>query len=191
MASEANNVTLSTNFNVAPYYDDFSEDKNFHRILFRPGLAVQARELTQMQTIMQNQIDRFAEHIFKEGSTVKGLESNYDVFYNYVKLRNDNSTGTSVTVSNFSDRLVKGTTSGVIAKVINVNDGSEANTPNFKTLFVKYIAANSTTGFKTFANNEIVSTIGAGALYTCNTITSALGGATGIGAAITFNARIS
>ena len=61
MASEANNVTLSTNFNVAPFYDDFDETKNFHRILFRPGLAVQARELTQMQTILQNQIDRFGD----------------------------------------------------------------------------------------------------------------------------------
>ena len=61
----ANTVTLSTNFNVDPYYDDFNESKNFHRILYRPGLAVQGRELTQMQTILQNQIDRFGEHVFK------------------------------------------------------------------------------------------------------------------------------
>ena len=60
----ANTNSLTTNFNVSPYYDDFNETKNFHRILFRPGQAVQARELTQMQTIQQNQIDRFAEHIF-------------------------------------------------------------------------------------------------------------------------------
>ena len=65
--SISNTVSLSTDLNVTPYYDDFDESKNFHRILYRPGLAVQARELTQMQSIMQNQIDRFAEHIFKEG----------------------------------------------------------------------------------------------------------------------------
>ena len=46
-----------TDFNVSPYYDDFSEAKNFHRILFRPAFAVQARELTQSQTILQDQID--------------------------------------------------------------------------------------------------------------------------------------
>jgi hypothetical protein len=137
MASEANNVTLSTNFNVAPYYDDFDESKNFHRILFRPGLAVQARELTQMQTIFQNQIDRFASHIFQEGSTVRGLEMYYDTDYNYVKLRDDSSTGTTVDVTNFSDTIVKGATSGVLARVINVNDGSEANTP--KLLVDRYI----------------------------------------------------
>ena len=51
--------------NVAPYYDDFAENKNFHRILFRPGYAVQARELTQLQSILQNQIERFGSHVFQ------------------------------------------------------------------------------------------------------------------------------
>ena len=41
---------------VTPYFDDYSEDKNFHRVLFKPGVAVQSRELTQSQTILQNQI---------------------------------------------------------------------------------------------------------------------------------------
>ena len=175
MAGEANNDTLSTNFNVAPYYDDFDESKNFHRILFRPGLAVQARELTQMQTILQNQIDRFASHMFQEGSTVHGLEMYYDTDYTYVKLRDSTSTGSDVIVSNFSDAIVKGSTSGVLARVVKVNDGSEANTPNFKTLFVKYIAANTSTGYRYFANNEIINTVG-GSVYSANTITSTQGG---------------
>jgi hypothetical protein len=189
MASESNNVTLSTNFNVAPFYDDFDETKNFHRILFRPGLAVQARELTQMQTILQNQIDRFASNIFQEGSTVRGMEMYYDTAYTYLKLRDNNSTGSSVTVSNFQDRIIKGATSGILATVINVNDGSEANTPNFKTLFVKYKSANTTTGYRYFANNEIVNTVG-GALFSANAITSAQGGATGTGAAATFQSGV-
>ena len=63
-----------TLFNVSPYYDDFDEDKNFHRLLFKPGYAVQARELTQVQTVLQNQIERFGNHIFKEGSRVFGSE---------------------------------------------------------------------------------------------------------------------
>jgi hypothetical protein len=189
MASESNNVTLSTNFNVAPFYDDFDEAKNYHRILFRPGLAVQARELTQMQTILQNQIDRFASNIFQEGSTVRGMEMYYDTNYTYVKLRDGDYTGSSVTVSNFQNRIIKGATSGVLATVINVNDGSEANTPNFKTLFVKYQSANTTTGYRYFANNEIINTVG-GALFSANAITSAQGGATGIGAAATFQSGV-
>ena len=61
-------------FNTSPYYDDFAEDKKFHRILFRPGYAVQSRELTQLQTILQNQIERFGNHVFKDGSRIIGGE---------------------------------------------------------------------------------------------------------------------
>jgi hypothetical protein len=192
MASESNNVTLSTNFNVAPYYDDFDETKNFHRILFRPGLAVQARELTQMQTILQNQIDRFASHIFQEGSTVRGLEMYYDVDYNFVKLRDSSSTGTSITLSNFSDKIVKGATSGVLAKVVNTYEGSETGSPDFKTIYVKYVAANTSTGYRYFANNEIINTVGSS--FSANSIPATFGthttGAIGRGAAATFQAGI-
>ena len=139
MAAQANTMSLVTNLNVDPYYDDFDESKNFHRILFRPGMAVQARELTQMQSILQNQIDRMAEFTFKEGSSVRGCESNLDLKHSYVKLRDTQSDGsTTANVYPFADKIVKGATSGVLATVVQVNDGAEANTPNFKTLFVKY-----------------------------------------------------
>ena len=59
-----------TDFNLSPYFDDFTEGKKFHRVLFRPAFAVQARELTQSQTQLQNQIERFGDHIFKYGSMV-------------------------------------------------------------------------------------------------------------------------
>ena len=61
-----------TVFNISPYYDDYDEDKNFLRILFRPGYAVQARELTQAQTILQKQVQRFGDHVFEDGSKVIG-----------------------------------------------------------------------------------------------------------------------
>ena len=59
-------------FNVDPYYDDFegttgAKSKNFHRVLFRPAFPVQARELTQLQSILQKQVERHGRHIFKEG----------------------------------------------------------------------------------------------------------------------------
>ena len=59
-----------TNLNVSPYYDDFAESKDFHRVLFRPSFAVQARELTQLQSILQNQIEKHGRHFFKEGTVV-------------------------------------------------------------------------------------------------------------------------
>ena len=52
-------MTEKTDLNVSPYYDDFSEDKNFHKVLYRSGRALQSRELIQSQSILQNQIERF------------------------------------------------------------------------------------------------------------------------------------
>ena len=55
-----------------PYFDDFDDSKKFLRILFKPGYAVQARELTQLQTLLQSQISKFGDHVFTDGSIVFG-----------------------------------------------------------------------------------------------------------------------
>ena len=54
-------MPIDTNLNVAPYYDDFDPEKNFYRVLFRPGVALQAREVTQLQSILQDQIEKFGD----------------------------------------------------------------------------------------------------------------------------------
>ena len=47
MATTLTNTTFNTSFK-----DDFADSANFHKILFNSGRAVQARELTQLQTIL-------------------------------------------------------------------------------------------------------------------------------------------
>lgn len=69
---------MPIDFNREPYYDDFSTDDNYYRLLFRPGRAVQARELTQIQTLLQSQISRLGSHLFKDGSIVTGGRVSYD-----------------------------------------------------------------------------------------------------------------
>ena len=59
-----------TNLNISPYYDDFNKEDQFYRVLFKPGFPVQARELTTLQSSLQNQIESFGSHIFKDGSMV-------------------------------------------------------------------------------------------------------------------------
>ena len=61
-------MAQNTNLNVTPYYDDFDQSKNFYRVLFRPGFPIQARELTTMQSIMQNQVENVGAHLFKDGA---------------------------------------------------------------------------------------------------------------------------
>ena len=89
-----------TDFNVSPYYDDFSEAKKFHRVMYRPAFAVQARELTTQQTILQNQIEKLGDSIYKHGSMVIPGEAIYDLNYYSVKL-NDKKKRTEVLFKNY------------------------------------------------------------------------------------------
>jgi len=151
----ANTGTLQTNFNVDPYYDDYDESKNFHRVLFKPGLAVQARELTQLQTILQNQIDRFGEHVFKEGSVVRGNAVSVDDKIQWVRLLDEQS-GTTVDVSDFLGKSITGGTSGLTAVVLDTADGVEASLPDTKTLFVKTTNSGSNSSVKIFRSGETI-----------------------------------
>lgn len=125
---------MANTFNYHPYHDDYNEDKRFLRILFRPGYAVQARELTQLQTILQKQFERLGNHIFKEGSMVIPGGVSIDTNVSYVKLQLQFS-GVDINVNNFLGKTVIGKTSGAVAEVINVEavDGGDPNT-----LFVIY-----------------------------------------------------
>ena len=70
-----------TNLNINPYYDDFDKENNYYRVLFQPGRPVQARELTTLQSILQDQIESFGSHMFKEGSMVIPGNFAYDFEY--------------------------------------------------------------------------------------------------------------
>jgi hypothetical protein len=89
---------LQTNFNVAPFYDDYDEDKMYYRILFRPSTAVQARELTQLQTMMQKQISRFGASIYKDGSVVEGCNFTQYPGLAQVKFKDSNTSTIDFTV---------------------------------------------------------------------------------------------
>jgi len=75
-----------TDFNVSPYFDDYDESKKFHRVMYRPAFAVQARELTTQQSITQNQIEKLGDHMFKHGAMVIPGETTIDLDYQAVKL---------------------------------------------------------------------------------------------------------
>lgn len=102
---------MAIDFNVAPYYDDFETGQRYYRILFKPGRSVQARELTQLQSILQNQIAAMGTNIFKEGTIVYGGKTFFHTV-DYVKV---SGTGTP---TDFVDQVIVGQTSGARARVI-------------------------------------------------------------------------
>ena len=148
----------NTNLNTAPYFDDFSEDKNFKRVLFKPGTAIQSRELTTLQSILQNQIENFGQHFFKEGAKVIPGQTSYDNQYEYVQV-NSSYFGTDLRdyISLLVGKTIVGATSGVTAKVINtITDADSDNNNN--TLYVRYIKSNSTdfTGSRFVDGEELI-----------------------------------
>jgi len=160
---------MAINFNTDPYYDDYSESKGFHRILFKPGVAVQARELNQLQTILQNQVSRFGNHVFKPGAMVIPGNIKFDNNFNYVKLvATYNSI--NIEVDNFLDRILIGQTSGIRAKVIKVEAATDTDLP---TLFVKYLDSGTNRTNTSFAAAEDVTTNDTGTTY--NATVSATG----------------
>lgn len=135
-------MTLDTNLNTPPYYDDFNANNNYHRILFRPSTAVQARELTQLQTILQDQVEKFGKHIFRDGSIIEGCTINLDARYDYVKILDNYANGTAFNIQDFIGKKAVGE-NGLEAYIVNSVQGYETETPDLNTLYVRYL--NSTT----------------------------------------------
>ena len=164
-----------TDFNLTPYYDDFTDSKKFHRVLFRPAFAVQARELTQSQTILQNQIENLSDHIFKQGAMVIPGAISYDLNYYSVKL----SAKSVSDITKYNGVRLTGASSGVIANCVGVaaTDGTDPDT-----LFVKYETSGTSNTATKFTHGEtlnctIDSAAATATVNTCHTGSSAYIGA--------------
>ena len=131
-----------TNLNISPYYDDFSKDNQFYRVLFNPGRPVQARELTTLQAILQDQVESFGSHIFKEGSMVIPGNTSYDYEYFSIKLQSDHlGIPVSLYVENLKGKILVGQETGIKIRVDNYALPENSTEVTDLTLFVKYIDA--------------------------------------------------
>jgi len=143
---------MALNLNVSPYYDDFDDTKNFNRVLFKPGYAVQARELTQLQTLLQTQIGKFGDHIFKNGSVVQGCEFKLDSERAFVKIADANADND--TLADYVGDTVTGGTTGITAVIIDTATGTEAELPNLKTLYLRYTSGDGSSTAVHFEGGE-------------------------------------
>ena len=145
----------NTNLNSSPYFDDFNELKNYQKVLFKPGLPVQSRELTTLQSILQNQVEKFGKHFFKEGAVVIPGQIAYDSEYTCVQI-DDSHLGIPVSLylENLKNKKIRGETSGVTAKVETYITNRESVKGAY-TLYIKY-QSSSDTDFsrRTFADGE-------------------------------------
>jgi len=140
-------MTINTNTN--PYNDDFDEFKNYYELLFKPGFAVQARELTQLQTILRDQIKKFGNHIFQHGSVVIPGNSFSDLSSSYIKVQSQFNNN-DLNLELFLNKKIIGVTTGIEAIVKKIVDETLDDPVTFYISYVK----GSTTGGVSFGNGE-------------------------------------
>lgn len=160
-------MPISRDLNVDPYFEDFNLTKQFYRVLFKPSYAVQARELTQMQTILQNQIEQFGDNIYKEGSIIKGCNFTELGDLNYVKVTDKDGFDVTAYVG-YTDTVtigtadysrdntyeLRGSVTGVTASVIAATRGFETRNPDLNTFYINYTSTSA--GNKIFQSGELI-----------------------------------
>jgi len=147
-------MAQKTDLNISPYYDDFDAEKNFYKVLFNPGRPIQARELTTLQSILQNQIESFGSHMFKEGSMVIPGNIAYDGQFYAVKLNPTNfGIDISLYIDKFLGKKVVGQVSGTTAIIQYVSLPDNINVEDL-TIYVKYIDSDNNFIFNQFQDGE-------------------------------------
>ena len=148
-------------FSQAPYYDDYDEAKRYLRVLFRPAVSLQVRELNQLQTYLQTQVERVGLHLFKEGSMVIPGQSSVDTNITYIKIENEtNGIDINTIVEELIGSTITGQTSGVTAKVtaVTLEEPNETNPliTDPITLFVRYTSSGTDKETKAFVAGEVL-----------------------------------
>ena len=154
---------LKTDFNVAPYYDDYNDDKQYYRILFRPATAVQARELTQLQTMMQRQVARFGNSIYRDGTVIEGVNISLAKAIPQIKIKETSNTIFSLLTPGLiesNNYLLVSNTTNLRASIFRAFDGDEPAFPDTNRIYVKYLNTGSNSGvtyntFKSTGNEQI------------------------------------
>jgi len=171
-------ITVTENIFKTKYKDDFADSDGYHRILFNPRRALQARELTQMQTIIQREVERFGRNIFKEGSSVSSSGVIINSNYEFVKI------STAFPASDIVGQTFTGQTSNVQIRVLETVAASGSD-PN--TLYVRYTNSISGTSGTTpirLTPGEQLSADNISATMTVQTINTTLNPAVGAGVRI-------
>ena len=134
-------MPIQTDLSISPYFDDFRETSDYYKILFRPGVAVQTRELNQLQTLLQKQIERFGDNVFKRGTIVDGCDIAFHPVFPYVKIKDVEADGAPVNVNQYIGYNIRNqaNVSPLVATITTTVAGFESQNPDLNTLYVRYI----------------------------------------------------
>ena len=147
-------MPIQTDLSVSPYFDNFDSTKNYQQVLFKPGVALQVRELNTLQTTFQNQIEKFGDNIFSKGTIVSGCNFTYLSNYPYVKVVNVQNDGQPAAVGAYVGLYATSATSNLKAYILSSNSGFVSQAPDLNTLFVRYINSGNTGAVTAFSPSD-------------------------------------
>ena len=174
-------TTYTENTFATTYKDDYDKTKNYHKILFNSGKALQARELTQLQTIIQNQFSQLAGNLFNEGASITPGSFRVDNKLEFIKIESPSFPSDPTILEGLTFRNADSTVEFLVVNAI----AAEGDDPD--TLFVEYTKdqTQTTVGTRLSSGDEITSTTtGSSFTFNVQTINTSLNPAVGLGSAI-------
>jgi hypothetical protein len=147
-------TTFTSNTLLSSYDDDYNKNDNYHQILFNNGRALQARELTQLQSLVYAELSRMGHNVFKDGAAITSPAMACNDDYDYVQIASTNSGG------DFADiplgTVFRNPSTGLTARVLEVKP-IDNDMFTLDTLYVQYINNNQadvSSVSNTFGDNE-------------------------------------
>ena len=152
-------MPIQTDLSVSPYFDDYQESKNYHQVLFKPGVALQTRELNVLQSMLQKQIERFGDNVFTKGTIITGCNFQYFNNYPYVKINDLQNDGLAALVTNYVGLYANGngsTHSNLVSYIMTANSGYVSQSPYLNTLYIRYLNSGNTGTETAYAPGDVL-----------------------------------
>ena len=152
-------MSIETDLSNSPYFDDYNSNKDYYKVLFKPGVAVQVRELNQLQTILQSQIEKFGDNIYKRGTIIDGVNFNFIENLPYIKIKDNTTTGAISDVILYDKNFLVNDSNGLRAFISTYESGFESQDPDLNTLFIRYVNSGDNGTTSNYASGQILSVV--------------------------------
>ena len=126
------------NLFLTQYKDDYRDSDNYYQILFNSGRGLQNRELNQLQTIINRDMDAMQGGIYRAGAAVSGGGIDLQQNVKFVKLDTSTNGLPAIPTSIQGEKFTE-STSGIIVRILKVATAAAGDPA---TIFVQILDAN-------------------------------------------------
>lgn len=149
-------MPIKTPLSNPPYGDTVPVNSDYYRVLTKPSVSLQSRELIELQTMFATQIERLSDNLIQPGSVVSGCNFLFLAPYPYIKIEDQDVFGVPVTPSSYSNLTILNPTTGLRAHINDTADGYVSTDPDLKTLYVNYFNTGFDSNTTAFSSGDVL-----------------------------------